>query len=253
MKLLFDIGNTRIKWAYDTGSDLLHRGEITHRDMSPADAVGFVAQLRSDIESVWAINVAGRELESALSDVVQEHLGMPLRVARTAQTCGQVVNGYSAIEQLGADRWAAIVGAWNYYRKDLCVVDAGTAVTIDLVQADGHHQGGFILPGARLMVEALNRDTSDIEGFASRGEASPGEELWCGSDTRSAVQLGALFALRAAVGEAAGRIARSGADAPAVVLTGGDARLLLPVPGCTPDLRPMLVLEGLRHLAAEAN
>ena len=153
MKLLFDIGNTRIKWAYDTGSELLDPGEVAHRGAAAGDAVSFVTQLRSDIESAWAINVAGEELESALSDAVLKHLGMPLRVAKTTQTCGAVVNGYSAIEQLGADRWAAIVGAWNHYRKDVCVVDAGTAVTIDLVQADGRHQGGFILPGARLMTE----------------------------------------------------------------------------------------------------
>ena len=101
------------------------------------------------------------------------------------------------------------------------------------------------------MAGALDRETSDIEGFASRGAPPLTGDVWCGSDTRSAVQLGALFTLRAAVSEAARRIAGPGTEHPAVVLTGGDAESLLPVPGCAPDVRPMLVLEGLRYLVAE--
>jgi type III pantothenate kinase len=253
MKLLFDIGNTRIKWACDTGSELLHSGEFVHRGLTPEQAVAFIAEFEPamNIKSAWAINVAGAELEHALAKALELRFGLALQIARTAKHCGEVINGYTAIEQLGADRWAAIVGAWQHFQRSVCVVDVGTAVTVDAVAADGQHHGGIILPGLALMAQSLNRDTSDIEGFASNSQGSiPGDD-WFGRDTLSAVQRGALFALRSVICQAVKQMSAQDGVAPLVVLTGGDAEALMPLPDFSVELMPMLVLEGLRYLAAE--
>jgi type III pantothenate kinase len=257
MKLLFDIGNTRIKWACDTGSALLQPGELVHRGLTPAQAVAWVADFEpaEEITEVWAVNVAGVALENSLAEALKARFGLALQIAKTTESCGAVVNGYTSIEQLGVDRWAAIVGAWEHFRTSACVVDVGTAVTIDMVAANGQHRGGIILPGLALMAESLNRDTSDIEGFAgnSRGIV-PGDD-WFGSDTLSAVQRGAVFALRSAICQAVEQTAEQDGAAPLVVLTGGDAEALLPLlsmAGDGAELMPMLVLEGLRYLAAES-
>ena len=93
------------------------------------------------------------------------------------------------------------------------------------------------------MIEALYRDTSDIEKF-SQLTGSPDTDSWCGTDTGSAVQQGALLALGAAVSKAAGRLGRD----TKIVLTGGDASVLQPVIGTDAEIRPLLVLEGLQHV-----
>jgi type III pantothenate kinase len=244
MKLLFDIGNTRIKWAYDTGTELLHAGEALHRGR-PEDVQQIVSGLEQEPEEIWVVNVAGADFSTGLTDTAEARFGVTPQFVKTARRCGEVVNGYDDVSQHGVDRWAAVVGAWNLYRSDVCVVDAGTAMTIDLVRADGRHEGGFILPGIQLMADALHRDTSDIEAFSGQGKALEGGR-WCGTDTLSAVQLGAVFALRATVTEAVRRLGGQ----PAVVFTGGDAHALIPLPDFEPDIRPMLVIEGLRQLAA---
>ena len=89
-----------------------------------------------------------------------------------------VRNGYARPAQLGADRWAALVGAWNQERRPCLVVNAGTALTIDVLLEDperpghGYFAGGCILPGFDLMRGALNRHTAQLplaEGdFAER-------------------------------------------------------------------------------------
>ena len=68
---------------------------------------------------------------------------------RRDSACG-LRNGYRDPAQLGVDRWLAMCAAWQQFPGSLCVVDAGTAVTIDVVAADGAHSGGLILPGVCL-------------------------------------------------------------------------------------------------------
>jgi pantothenate kinase type III len=102
------------------------------------------------------------------------------------------------------------------------------------------------------MTESLHRDTSDIEGFANNSQGGLSGNDWFGRDTQQAVQRGALFALRSAIIQAAEATAGSDESPPLVVLTGGDAEVLLPLPGHSAELMPLLVLEGLRYLAKDA-
>lgn len=247
MQLLIDIGNTRIKWAFDSGSALLHTGEIVHRNKTSAVATEFVSQLNEKPEAVFALNVAGAELEDALQKAVGKQFGLPMQMVNTSGKCGAVTNGYTSIEQLGADRWAALVGAWHQCRRAVIVVDVGTAITVDLVAANGSHLGGIIVPGVDLMRMSLKSDTSDIGGFAGNSKGPvPGRD-WYGRDTLSAVERGTLFCARAVIEQAIEEFA--GEDgAPAVFITGGDAELVVPLISVPVEHRPHLVLEGLRLL-----
>jgi type III pantothenate kinase len=246
MQLLIDVGNTRIKWAYDAGDELLAAGELVHRG-NPATAAEFVVQLEEEPTAIYAVNVAGPEFEQALASALAGRFAEPLKMVRTSASCGSVSNGYTSIEQLGVDRWAALVGAWFKCRRAAVIVDAGTALTIDLVAANGRHLGGIIVPGLDLMRAALDNDTSDIGEFAglSKGPA-PGSD-WYGRDTLSAVRRGTVFSVRAVVEQAVEEFSGEGAE-PVVFLTGGDAALLRPLLSMPVDHRPQLVLEGLRRL-----
>ena len=63
---------------------------------------------------------------------------------------------------MGVDRWVAMIGARSEFRGGLCIVDAGTAVTIDAIDKNGNHLGGQIIPGLALMSNALSFGASDI-------------------------------------------------------------------------------------------
>jgi len=254
MKLLLDIGNTRIKWAYQNGDCLEQPGEFLHRGKTLNDVRAKLQQLPVQPQQAALVNVAGPELEDAIVDTLAARFGVATVRVRSASTWGDVVNGYADPAQLGADRWAAVVGAWQQYRSDVCVVDAGTAVTVDLVRADGQHLGGVILAGRQLARQVLGVGTADIAAF-SAAAAGPGERDWFGRSTHEAVERGAIFSLCATIERAAaefpGRREQQSA-APHVVLTGGDADILGSGLTIGADTRPLLVLEGLAYLASGA-
>jgi len=249
MKLLLDIGNTRIKWAWDNGGELIDPGSVDHRDADPAQTAQFLDDLVAAPESVSAVNVAGAAIEQLLTAAVARRFGLEINWLRTSARCGEVVNGYSAIEQLGIDRWAAIVGAWNVHRRAAVIVDAGTAITIDAVNQAGLHLGGVIVPGMDLMQQAVFQDTSDVLTFRNQGAAAAPSQDWFGQDTRAAVQKGSLFLLRAAINRAVSDMDVDGA-LPLVVLTGGDAEMLGGLLETPYELHPLLVLEGLRCMTS---
>jgi type III pantothenate kinase len=157
-----------------------------------------------------------------------------------------VRNGYSNPAQLGVDRWLAVIGAYHRHRDACCVVDAGTALTIDGVDATGQHLGGFIVPGPRLMVESLLTGTSDLaDRWAWRSTPDPARFP---ANTRDAIEQGCLISLAGLVANAQRRLEARAGRAPRLILTGGGAQVLAPWLTQPPEFIPDLVLQGLAHL-----
>src|SRR5690606_41073244 len=120
------------------------------------------------------------------------------------------------------DRWVAMIGAYAEFRSALCVVDAGTAVTIDAVDRVGAHLGGMIVPGLSMMANALHVNTSEIP-LAKRNPAAMTDAMNAfANTTEGAVQNGALTAVSGAV-ERSFRLMRAAGFRPKVVLTGRHA------------------------------
>jgi type III pantothenate kinase len=132
----------------------------------------------------------------------------------------------------------------------LCVVDAGTAVTVDIIAADGLHSGGLIIPGAALMVAALRRETGDLERAAGPdGEqgvlAAPIEDRYrLGMDTASGIRLGVIHALAAFIADCRARPDVVDVEAK-LIITGGDGARLARLIGLPAICVPNLVLDGL--------
>lgn len=254
MKLLLDIGNTCIKWAWLGDAGLVDPGECVHRGVAVEEAVAALSHFSLAPAEALAVNVAGDELEMAVAERLSDAYGVILHRVQAGAEWNTIKNGYADHGQLGADRWAAMIGAWEpqgdgQAANDLVVVDAGTAVTIDLLRADGQHLGGVILAGLQLAEAALGGETADIEDFSARSPG-PGEEAWYGRSTAEAVSRGAAFSLCAAIDRAIdGFPGRSADRPPRLLLTGGDADRLLPGLRASAELRPLLVLEGLAKLA----
>lgn len=237
MKLLVDIGNTRVKWASaDAGR------------LTPAQARAHDGDLSRCFERAWGsapapsrvvtVCVAGPAREAALSAWVERNWGLQAEILRATTAVPGLDNEYSDPSQLGVDRWAAVVAAYTHAPgQACCVVDCGSAATIDFVDAAGAYRGGVIVPGLQLMRRSLATGTASLPEVADAAVVLPGR------DTAGAIATGTLLGLAALVDGLVGRMTSQCPDA-VLFLTGGDAAVLLPYLARAYCHRPDLVLEG---------
>lgn len=266
MILAVDAGNTRIKWGlYDSGrrgdhawlslgslpNAELHALDerwrslpVPGRSLSSVNGVSGVGSVsRVDSVSVVISNVAGETTRSALEAALQHLPAHELRVrwvSSTASACG-IRNLYDKPEQLGSDRWAALIGAWRRHHGASLVVSCGTATTVDRLSAEGAFLGGLILPGAELMKKALMEHTAHLGLYAGRFGAEP-------RNTADAIASGCLHAQAGAIE----RMARAaGADAVCMITGGAAVRVMPLLETLAPRLEHIehLTLEGLVALA----
>ena len=235
MILELDIGNSRIKWrTLSAQGQPVARGHGSRRDL-PGGEVSWDDLLPArGIRRMRVANVAGPEVAVHLGRWARDALGIVPEYARATACIAGVASGYREPEKLGVDRWLALLAGWHELGRACAVVDAGTAVTIDVLDDSGAHQGGYIVPGLTLMLNALLSGTSGV-----RLDAGPVVSLAAGNCTSDAVLRGCT-AMTVALIE---RV-RSGSELP-LVLTGGDAGLLAPWLTAPSLLRPELVLDGL--------
>lgn len=245
---LVDIGNTRLKWALlgEAGLDAI--AGAGHRDDPAAAVAAFAAALPANVERVLAANVAGAALGAALAAAVRARAGIDVEVIEPEAERYGVRCAYADPSRLGADRWLAMIAAHASVRSLVCVIQAGTAVTLDAVDGDGRHVGGLILPGPHLMAEALARNTSRIgERVAALDRPSGAHVL--GASTEEAVARGAMLALAAGIDRAVRDTSAADGHEATVLLTGGDAERLLPWLETKAHFRADLVLAGLAFVA----
>lgn len=246
-----DVGNSRIKWGVKDADGIRRTGHIAQERIRDKGLQVLTTKIPRGVDDVYVSNVAGTTFATRLSGVVGAHCGCDLRFARSERRGWGLTNGYTQPRCMGVDRWVAMVGAWAEIRGACLVVDAGTATTIDAIDADGQHLGGQIIPGVATMANALAAATSDIplvKPARGREEADLG---MFGRNTAAAVREGAQNAVVGAIDRAL-RTMQSNALEPAVVLTGGDASRILNALGETPLHRPHLVLQGLAHMLENA-
>ena len=234
--LLLDVGNTAIKWRLANAEGLL-------------DAGGSVSDVTSLCQRVEAERWAIAGLASVASDSADAELiaaltaGGATAVHRaTAQsTCLGLASSYAEPERMGVDRWLAMLAARVHNEGALCVIDVGTAVTVDLVSAEGAHDGGYILPGADLMRRALSGETDRIQvGALEAPTIGPGDS------TEACVTAGSWRAVMGAVQSTMAEYSQHRA-----LLTGGAAGALQDL-GLVAEHSPDLVMEGLRLWLSQA-
>lgn len=243
MILLLDIGNTRIKWGWLEAGEVRAGGVALHKRTVELVLQGWT--LESKPQQVLVVSVAGQLLTDAVLGWIRENWTVEpflLRAGTGAESVG-VTTSYLNPEKLGSDRWAAAVGAYALSQSAVCVVDCGSAITLDAVDASGRHLGGLIVPGWRLMRTALHVGTADLP-FAETETV----ELFA-VDTHSAIVSGTLLGAAAMVDQLAQRtLDKLGNDAK-LWLTGGDAPFVLPYLQLEFQHAPGLVLQGLAAMA----
>ena len=151
-------------------------------------------------------------------------------------------NHYRQVAEQGADRWLAVLGARQLCTGDVVIASAGTALTIEVLTADGDYLGGDILPGYRLMLQALAQNTAQLDRVAGQVCDFP-------QGTEDALATGVVDALCGAVERVVRRLAAQRGHAPQVLLTGGDAALLLAHLPFDARIVDNLVIYGLANVA----
>jgi type III pantothenate kinase len=188
-------------------------------------------------------NVGGEQVAGAVERACRSHWGCEPRFAQTAPSACGVTVAYEHPERLGVDRWLALIAAHRLCDGPVLVIDAGTAVTFDLLLGDGSHLGGLILPGMEMMRSVLLSGT-----HIPRVEPEELAEPWAG-DTGTAVAAGSIQASAALAERLHNRLAQLSGAQPECLLTGGDAQRLAPALRLGVTHRPDLVLQGLALLA----
>lgn len=269
MQLLLDIGNSRLKWAllrqdYRRGQRLATQGVVElGRMQRSAAAWGRLLERVGTPDAIHVCNVAGAAVERQIrAAAARAGLSAP-HFARSLKTAAGVRNGYREPWRLGVDRWVALIGARHEHpAKDLCLIGLGTAMTIDLLDAAGRHQGGSLAPGPRLMIESLLEHTAGIRRRAGGRAAARSFDLAFGAatrngpvglfahDTHAALLAGSRHACSALI-EHALRAARSQLGRrPRLLLSGGAASAITPLLHGRYWRQDDLILRGLAVLAA---
>jgi type III pantothenate kinase len=250
MLLLIDIGNTRIKWARFEQGKLQPQAAAPHADWTAQTFVETVLHPGGRCDRVLVSNVGGPRMADIVRSAVAQAWQVEPEFVTSSATAAGIRNAYPRPQQLGVDRWLAVIGAHALEHGAVCVVSVGTALTIDGVAADGRHLGGVIVPGPDLMVSSLLRNTSDIAQRAQHGTAS---NALFADNTLGALQQGAEHALAALVERAVGVMRHSLQETPMVIITGGASACVEKSLGLPFRAVPDLVLRGLAVLATPSS
>ena len=249
MILVIDVGNTRLKWAWLTNTGLSDQQAVVHRDAKPGLWTSALFETKQRPTRVLVANVAGPKMAKTLERLTKKVFKVDIEFVTAAQQFDGLTNGYLDPTLLGADRWLALIGAWTLAKGALVVVDAGTAVKVDSIDAHGQHLGGLIAPGIHMMREVLMKNTSDIAKAAASSTPSLAGVL--ANNTVGAVSRGAVFALAGMADRAAEIIEQSTGSPPRLFITGGDAGMITGTMRAHGEIVPDLVLQGLAVIAAQ--
>lgn len=249
--LAIDVGNTRLKWArYDSGrpgARLIDQGAVFLETIDTLCEAQWRA-LEPPTDMLGCI-VAGTAVRRRVEEQLEIWDLVPQWIVPQAHGAG-VINGYDHPHRLGADRWAAAVGARNHLvrrgegHRAALVVMVGTAVTVDAVDTEGRFLGGLILPGFGLMLRALEMGTAGLRVPTGEVHAFP-------TNTSDALMSGGTFAIAGAIERMAREITRRCGSAPVTMMTGGAVPKLAPVIELPFEVVDSLIFDGLLALAAE--
>lgn len=220
MKLLVDIGNTRLKCALWGGSRLRTLGPATHAGAVENVDFGALWNGVADLSSIHVASVAGGPVEQRLAQSLMQRFGLaPVFVASSAAACG-VRNAYAQPERLGVDRFLGLIAIHASEAGPAVLASCGTALTLDAIGADGTHLGGLISASPALMIDALTGNTARLR------QPQSAQVVELADNTGDAIESGTWLAAAALIERFVARTASLVGGAPSVVLSGGGGERL---------------------------
>jgi type III pantothenate kinase len=235
MILDIDVGNTRVKWRAGRV-----RGSCARTDIHSMLA----ANLPERPDRIRVASVAGMHFNQELSTALRDAFAVDPEFARTTSRVGQVTCGYESPATMGVDRWLAVLAAWQRTRGAALVVSAGTAVTLDAIDTQGNHLGGYIVPGLQLMQRSLGQGTAEVQ-VAGDVDVDGAAGLEPGRSTREAVQRGLIRMVVGLVDRGMEEFTNVWGIQPRLFICGGDASILAAHLKSPYVVAADLVLDGL--------
>ncbi len=240
MKLLLDIGNSSVNWAMEENLRFVDEGAFSYQKESIEHGIQENFLSLQKPSEVLIANVAGQEVYDCLDKWVCKHWQRQLWQPRVSVQLNGLKNSYSDTQQLGLDRWLAMLAAWDKYQSALCIVDCGSALTIDSIDQDGNHMGGYIIPGIELMQQALIMNTARIKVSINKLAS-----LEYAKNTQAAINNGAFLAAVSMIDRVVNNMSNELQTAPECIISGGMAELINPLLKEPFKYEPNLVLKGL--------
>ncbi len=246
MKLLVDIGNSRVKWACSEHHSLSAHGSFAYTTDSMPDRLAQHWRSLAKPQQVYLASVADDEVVQGINAFMWRSWSLQGRAVVPEKECRGLKVAYEDVAAMGVDRWLAMLAAWSRFKAPLCIIDCGTAVTVDIIMQEGEHIGGFILPGYALMSQVLRQKTQRINSAERvRSVLEPGRS------TQACIANGYALALIALLERCIREMHTEGQADLLLVITGGGAGRILPLLPDDHIHAPHLVLEGLHLLSSQ--
>ncbi|MBX3628633.1 MAG: type III pantothenate kinase [Nitrosomonas sp.] len=185
--LAVDVGNSRVKWGVNKDHQWIAKGQLAHHEIEML--ISHWDELKN-ISYVIASTVSNHLITNQLNCIFASFGFKVHWIASRSYQCG-LKNSYNYL-QLGSDRWAAMIAAWNKFHDSCLVVNIGTAMTVDTISRNGVFLGGYIVPGPFLQLQSLKFNTQINYVTPARYEFFP-------TTTSSAVHCGIVIALTAMI------------------------------------------------------
>lgn len=173
MILYLDIGNTRLKWRVENGGDYVSGGggflaqldrvlNSIHECMSSLLCQPDSLNPVNELKYIFASSVASDMVNENIHSFCSDRLNVQPHFVLVEKKFGGVTAAYSDVATLGVDRWLALLAAHQQTKASCLVIDAGSAITVDLIDVDGIHCGGMIAPGMRTLSNSLISSTTKV-------------------------------------------------------------------------------------------
>jgi type III pantothenate kinase len=247
MLLVVDVGNTQTHIGTFDGTELVEHWRYATVRQSTADELG--AALRSLLElrgmtfadvDASIVSSTVPQLRPEWTDMASRYLGHEMPVVGPGLKTGMPIR-YDNPREIGPDRLVNAVAGFDRLGGPCVIVDFGTAVTHDIVSAEGEYLGGVIFPGVEISLEALS----------DRAAALPKIDLveprsLIGKSTVDAIRSGMIFGYAAMVDGIVGRLREQLGAATQAIATGGLAHVVVPFCDSLDVVDDLLTLTGLR-------
>jgi len=243
--ILVDAGNTSLKWSWFVEGKISAIRIFNYKAGSIDQFLSSQWNLEMAPDQVLIASVAHPVLTEDLRLWCKAKWNLDLQEIRTEEKAFGVTNAYTDPTQLGIDRWLTLIAAHRQSLAPACIVDCGTAITLDIIGSAGKHLGGLILPGFKMMSDSLVAGTN-IQSVVS--DVTGG---FLGRSTGEAIYLASVYAVTALIEKVLRITAEKTGYCPRLILTGTDASKLGSALDTNYEINSELVMYGLSLYAQE--
>lgn len=237
MILLIDAGNTQLKYCPWEPGQLGETQRIRYEQL----------QFNNEDYSQALISCVAHSQKQELLKQHLEQKNIPMQWLKSPSHGLGILNSYTTPSNWGVDRWLALAAAYADCAQTCCVIDVGTAITVDICDASGQHLGGHIAPGLQALQRAL-RSNTDLPAISPEHHRE--RQNWLAQDTEMALYLGALHSACGLI-ERSLRLAKEQHGCEHFYLTGGDSQVLQSYLPTDMRFQADLVFQGLSLYAKE--